>query len=71
VSFRIERDNLTTEGDIRPSGRVAARIMMPYFGALTRGWRVTYNDETWDVETVRDPWGDRKELELTVVAVEQ
>ena len=71
VAFRIERDQLTTEGDIRPSGRVAATIRMPYLASINRGWRVKYETETYDVETVRDPFGDRKELELTVVAVEQ
>lgn len=71
VAFRIERDQLTTEGDIRPSGRVAATIRMPYTASINRGWRVKYESNTYDVETVRDPFGDRKELELTVVAVEQ
>lgn len=71
VSFRIDQDRLTTEGDIRPSGRVTARIRMPYIGTIDRGWRVTYDGQDYDVETVRDPFGDRKDLELTVVAIEQ
>lgn len=71
VSFRVERDQLTTEGDIRPSARVAARIRLPFFESVSRGWRVEYQGEQYDVETVRDPYGDRKDLELTVVAVEQ
>ena len=37
VAFRIERDQLTTEGDIRPSGRVAATIRMPYTASIDRG----------------------------------
>lgn len=71
VSFRIEREQLTTEGDIRPTGQVSARVRMPYYASLTRGWRMTYDNETYDIETARDPFGDRKELELLVVAVEQ
>ena len=71
VAFRIERDQLTTEGDMRPSGRVAATIRMPFLATINRGWRVKYSDVDYDVETVRDPFGDRMELELVVVAVEQ
>jgi head-tail adaptor len=71
VGFRVERDRLTTEGEIRPSGRVAATIRMAFVSTITRGWRVRYLSQDYDVETVRDPFGDRKELELTVVAVEQ
>lgn len=71
VSFRIEREQVTTEGDIRPTGRVTARVMMPWYASITRGWRMAYESVTYDIETARDPYGDRKELELLVVAVEQ
>ena len=70
VSFRIDRESLGTEGEIRPSSIATATVRMPFLESIDRGWRLKYQSKNYDVEKVRDPFGDRRELELSVVGVE-
>jgi hypothetical protein len=38
---------------------------------ITYDWRVKYRSTYYDVEKIRDPNGLRRDLELTVVSIEQ
>ena len=71
VDFRVERVKKTDEGEIRPSGQLSALIRMPFTESIGFDWRVRYRDVYYDIEQIRDPNGLRRDLELTVVAVER
>lgn len=71
VSFRAERIKKSDDGDIRQSGTVGVLIKMPFTESIKFDWRVQYQGVDYDVEQIRDPNGLRRDLELTVVAVEQ
>jgi hypothetical protein len=71
VDFRVERVKKTDEGEIRPSGQLTALIRMPFTESSGIDWRVPYPGGYYDVEQIRDPNGLRRDLEVTVVAVER
>jgi len=71
VDFRVERVKKTDEGEIRPSGQLTALIRMPFTESIGFDWRVAYQGVFYDVEQIRDPNGLRRDLEVTVVAVER
>jgi head-tail adaptor len=67
----VERVKKTDEGEIRPSGQLSALIRMPFTESIGFDWRVRYRDVYYEIEQIRDPNGLRRDLELTVVAVER
>ena len=71
VDFRVERVSKTDDGEIRQSGQLTALIRMPFTESIGFDWRVRYRDVYYDIEQIRDPNGLRRDLELTVVAVER
>ena len=71
VDFRVERVKKTDEGEIRPSWQLSALIRMPFTESIGFDWRVAYQGVNYDVEQIRDPNGLRRDLEVTVVAVER
>ena len=44
---------------------------MPFTESIGFDWRIRYRDVYYDIEQIRDPNGLRRDLELTVVAVER
>ena len=46
-------------------------IRMPFTESIGFDWRVAYQGVYYDVEQIRDPNGLRRDLEVTVVAVER
>lgn len=71
VDFRVERVSKTDDGEIRQSGKLTALVRMPFTESIGFDWRVQYRDVYYDIEQIRDPNGLRRDLELTVVAVER
>ncbi len=71
VDFRVERVSKTDDGEIRQSGKLTALVRMPFTESIGFDWRVAYQGVYYDVEQIRDPNGLRRDLELTVVAVER
>lgn len=71
VDFRVERVSKTDNGEIRQSGKLTALVRMPFTESIGFDWRVRYRDVYYDIEQIRDPNGLRRDLELTVVAVER
>ena len=71
VDFRVERVSKTDDGEIRQSGKLTALVRMPFTESIGFDWRVRYRDVYYDIEQIRDPNGLRRDLELTVVAVER
>jgi len=71
VDFRVERVSKTDDGEIRQSGKLSALVRMPFTESIGFDWRVRYRDVYYDIEQIRDPNGLRRDLELTVVAVER
>lgn len=71
VDFRVERVKKTDEGEIRQSGQLTALVRMPFTESIGFDWRVRYRDVYYDIEQIRDPNGLRRDLELTIVAVER
>lgn len=71
VNFQVERVSKDDAGEIRPSGREYARVRMPFTESIGYGWRVQYESVYYDIEQIRDPNGLRRDLELTVVSIEQ
>ena len=77
LQFSMPVDFLTTssrksiDGDIQPSGSDVAQILMPFNTKVRVDWRVRYDDTDWDVRTLRDRNGLRRDLEVTVERVEQ
>jgi len=71
VDFRVEKVSKTDEGEIRQSGQLTALIRMPFTESIGFDWRVAYQGVFYDVEQIRDPNGLRRDLEVTVVAVER
>lgn len=71
VDFLVMSSRKSTDGDIQPSGSDVAKILMPFTTKVKVDWRVRYDDTDWDVRTLRDRDGRRRELEVTVERVEQ
>jgi len=71
VDFLVLSSRKTMDGDIQPSGSDVAQIRMPFNTRVKVNWRVRYDDTDWDVQTLRDPNGRRRDLEITVERVEQ
>ena len=71
VDFRVERVSKTDDGEIRQSGKLTALVRMPFTESIGFDWRLRYRDVYYDIEQIRDPNGLRRDLELTVVAVER
>ena len=71
VDFRVERVSKTDDGEIRQSGKLSALVRMPFTESIGFDWRVRYRDVYYDIEQIRDPNGLRRDLELTIVAVER
>jgi len=71
VDFRVERVSKTDDGEIRQSGKLTALVRMPFTESIGFDWRVRYRDVYYDIEQIRDPNGLRRDLELSVVAVER
>ena len=71
VSFRTEKIRKTEDGEIRQSAEVSALIRLPFTESIKYDWRVEYRSVSYDIEAIRDPSGLRRDLELTVVAVER
>ena len=71
ISFQVQREITTTEGEIVPSGKATAIARMPYTARIERGWRLKHDGSFYDIESLRDPNGMRRDLEIIAVAVEQ
>ena len=71
VDFLVLSSRKNMDGDIQPSGSDVAQIRMPFNTRVKVNWRVRYDDTDWDVQTLRDPNGRRRALEITVERVEQ
>ncbi len=71
VDFLVLSSRKSMDGDIQPSGSDVAQIRMPFTTRVKVDWRVRYDGTDWDVRTIRDPNGRRRDLELTVERVEQ
>ena len=71
VSFRTEKIRKTEDGEIRQSAEVSALIRLPFTEMIKYDWRVEHRSVFYSVEAIRDPSGLRRDLELTVVAVER
>lgn len=71
VDFLVLSSRKSIDGDIQPSGSDVAQILMPFTTKVAVDWRVRYDDTDWDVRTLRDRNGLRRDLELTVERVEQ
>jgi SPP1 family predicted phage head-tail adaptor len=71
VDFRVERVKKSDDGEIRQSGQLTALVRMPFTESIGFDWRVRYRDVYYDIEQIRDSNGLRRDLELTVVAVER
>ena len=71
VSFRVEKVSKTEAGEIRQSGQLTALIRMPFTESIGFDWRVQDQGVYYDVEQIQDPNGLRRDLEVTVVAVER
>ena len=71
VGFRVERVSKTDDGEIRQAGKLSALVRMPFTESIGFDWRVRYRDVYYDIEQIRDPNGLRRDLEVTVVAVER
>lgn len=71
VDFLVMSSRKSMDGDIQPSGSDVAQIRMPFTTRVKVNWRVRYDDTDWDVRTIRDPNGRRRDLEITVERVEQ
>ena len=71
IYFQVDKQVATTEGEIVPSGKATATARLPYTERVGRGWRLKYQGEFYDIESLRDPNGLMRDLELVCVAVEQ
>ena len=71
VDFLVLSSRKSMDGDIQPSGSDVAQILMPFTTRVKVNWRVRYDETDWDVRTLRDPNGRRRDLEVTVERVEQ
>ena len=71
VKFQVDAVSKDDQGEIRQSGRETAKISLPFTETITYDWRVKYRSTYYDVEKIRDPNGLRRDLELTVVSIEQ
>ncbi len=71
VDFLVMSSRKNIDGDIQPSGSDVAKILMPFNTKVKVDWRVKFEDTDWDVQTLRDRDGRRRQLEVTVERVEQ
>jgi len=71
VKFQVDAVSKDDQGEIRQSGRETAKIILPFTEMIGYDWRVKYRTTFYDVEKIRDPNGLRRDLELTVVSIEQ
>ena len=70
IYFQVQKQLTTTDGEIAPSGKATAIARVPYTDRIGRGWRLKYQGDFYDIESMRDPDGLLRDLELLCVAVE-
>jgi len=71
VNFQVEKVSKDDAGEIRPSAREFAKVRMAFTERVKYSWRLKYQESYYDIEQIRDPNGLRRNLELTVVNIEQ